>query len=406
MVKLLLIADDFTGALDTGVQFAGQGAQTKIVTGKEAEYLQLEREDADVIVIDAETRHLLPDEAYRVVVKLAAKALKEKVPYIFKKTDSALRGNIGMELAALLEVSGENFLPFIPALPAMNRITRKGIHYIDGVPIAETVFGKDPFEPVVSSHIEDLFRNTKVCAKVIEKGAKYETDGKEPVIGIFDADTTEDMKRIVEELKDGGKLGFIAGCAGLASVLPQMLELTRGKKEKPFIKKPLLAISGSLNPISQRQIEYGVKCGFPRYVIDKNQQTEEGYFDTKEGQEWISSIKEELCRSPLVMIDTGTAEDKRLEDESIRVKIADIFGVVVKKLVNADACNTVLVTGGDTLLGFVEQMGCKEINLVGEIRPGTVLSSMRMEQKDIWVLSKSGGFGDEKLLVEVAGELI
>ena len=406
MVKLLLIADDFTGALDTGVQFAGQGAQTKIVIGKEAECLQLEREDADVIVVDAETRHLPHDEAYRMVVKLAAKALKEKVPHIFKKTDSALRGNIGMELAALLEVSGENFLPFIPALPAMNRVTRKGIHYIEGVPIAETVFGRDPFEPVTSSDIKDLFRDTKVNVQVIEKKMGYEADSKEPTIGIFDAETAEDIERVAGDLKSQGKLRIIAGCAGVASVLPGLLDLTTGKNEKLLVKKPLLVVCGSLNPISQRQIEYGVKCGFPRYIIDKALQTEDGYFDTKEGQKWIASIKEELCRSPLVMIYTGTSKDKRLEDESVRIKIADIFGMVVKKLVNSDACNTVLVTGGDTLFGLVEQMGCKEINLVGEIRPGTVLSSMRMEQKDIWVLSKSGGFGDEKLLVEVAGELI
>ena len=31
MVKLLIIADDFTGALDTGVQFAARGAKTRVV---------------------------------------------------------------------------------------------------------------------------------------------------------------------------------------------------------------------------------------------------------------------------------------------------------------------------------------------------------------------------------------
>ena len=32
MVKLLIIADDFTGALDTGVQFAARGAATRVIT--------------------------------------------------------------------------------------------------------------------------------------------------------------------------------------------------------------------------------------------------------------------------------------------------------------------------------------------------------------------------------------
>ena len=32
MLKLLVIADDFTGALDTGVQFSKQGIQTLVST--------------------------------------------------------------------------------------------------------------------------------------------------------------------------------------------------------------------------------------------------------------------------------------------------------------------------------------------------------------------------------------
>ena len=45
--------------------------------------------------------------------------------YIYKKTDSGLRGNIGKELEAALAAGGEEYLTFIPALPAMNRITVK-----------------------------------------------------------------------------------------------------------------------------------------------------------------------------------------------------------------------------------------------------------------------------------------
>ena len=34
MIQLLIIADDFTGALDTGVQFATTGAVTRVITGQ------------------------------------------------------------------------------------------------------------------------------------------------------------------------------------------------------------------------------------------------------------------------------------------------------------------------------------------------------------------------------------
>ena len=38
MLKLLVIADDFTGALDTGVQFSRQGIQTLVSTETVVQY--------------------------------------------------------------------------------------------------------------------------------------------------------------------------------------------------------------------------------------------------------------------------------------------------------------------------------------------------------------------------------
>ena len=35
MIKLLIIADDFTGALDTGIQFVKKGIETQVMIGTE-----------------------------------------------------------------------------------------------------------------------------------------------------------------------------------------------------------------------------------------------------------------------------------------------------------------------------------------------------------------------------------
>ena len=68
MVKLLMIADDFTGALDTGVQFATRGAMTMVVTDPAYDFKQT-KDDVQVLVLDAETRHLSPGEAHDVVFR-------------------------------------------------------------------------------------------------------------------------------------------------------------------------------------------------------------------------------------------------------------------------------------------------------------------------------------------------
>ena len=151
MLELLIIADDFTGALDTGVQFAGEGAETRVVTDRNYDYCAVEA-GIQVLVMDAETRHLPAKEAYDVVYGIAIRGIASGIPYIYKKTDSALRGNIGSELTALLAASEKNILPFFPAFPKIGRTTEAGYHYINGIPVKESVFGQDPYDPVKCSY--------------------------------------------------------------------------------------------------------------------------------------------------------------------------------------------------------------------------------------------------------------
>ena len=104
MTKLLILADDFTGALDTGVQFAVRGARTCVVTDPAYDFAHAE-EGVQVLVMDAETRHLTAGEAYGVVFRAVKRALDAGFTHIYKKTDSALRGNIGAELTAVLDAA-------------------------------------------------------------------------------------------------------------------------------------------------------------------------------------------------------------------------------------------------------------------------------------------------------------
>ena len=52
MITLLIIADDFTGALDTGVQFAAAGTVVRVVTDTGYDYRKAD-EGVRVLVMDA-----------------------------------------------------------------------------------------------------------------------------------------------------------------------------------------------------------------------------------------------------------------------------------------------------------------------------------------------------------------
>ena len=73
MIRLLIIADDFTGALDTGIQF--QGKHTALRFGQKPDsYLKGLTLDTQVLIVDAETRHLPLKEAGAIVGQIAADA--------------------------------------------------------------------------------------------------------------------------------------------------------------------------------------------------------------------------------------------------------------------------------------------------------------------------------------------
>ena len=84
MPKLLVIADDFTGALDTGVQFSNYGINTLVTTNKSVDYKSL-KEKIDVLVIDTESRYLSSKDSYQIVNDIALRASRYNISYIYKK---------------------------------------------------------------------------------------------------------------------------------------------------------------------------------------------------------------------------------------------------------------------------------------------------------------------------------
>ena len=281
MITLLIVADDFTGALDTGVQLAGSGARTRVVT--DPAFSPQSAEGAEVLVIDAETRHLPPAQAADIVGGIVRRAVEQKVPYIYKKTDSALRGNVGAELGALLAASGEEALPFLPAYPQIGRCTKGGVHYIDGQPVAESVFGIDPFEPVRHSDLAGL-----IGAQSGVPVHSLPADGPAPSgqgIYVYDACSLEDLEQTGRTLAAAGRLHISAGCAGFGAVLPRLLGL--GGKEcapEPRLDPRLLVVCGSVNPITVAQLDAAEQAGFARMRLSPRQKLEPGYWHSEEGR--------------------------------------------------------------------------------------------------------------------------
>ncbi len=123
--KLAVIADDFTGANDTGVQFSKKGLKTIVVTNTQNVENVLEK--LDVLVIDTESRVADKKTAYEKVSETVKTLKSHGFEFIYKKLDSTLRGNIGIEIAAAMDAAGVNLALVAPALPSNGRTTIGGI---------------------------------------------------------------------------------------------------------------------------------------------------------------------------------------------------------------------------------------------------------------------------------------
>ena len=153
---MLVLADDLTGANATAVRFAQRGMRTLVMGGPPRSCPSA----PDVLVLDLATRHLPAVQAARRVV--AGASVFPDAPFVAKRVDSTLRGNPGAETAALLHVLDARSGPpvralVVPAHPEAGRTTEGGIHRLNGVPIADSEVGRDPFAPVRTSCVITAF---------------------------------------------------------------------------------------------------------------------------------------------------------------------------------------------------------------------------------------------------------
>ncbi|MCR4817752.1 MAG: four-carbon acid sugar kinase family protein [Fretibacterium sp.] len=386
MIKLFIIADDFTGALDSGVQFAAHGASTRVVTRLEGNLTG----DVDVLVLDAETRHLPPADAYWVVRRavLAARG----VPYVYKRTDSVLRGNIGAELAAVMDGRGGDGMPFIPELPSMGCVARGGVYYVGGVPVSESPLGQDPFDPVPTSDIRRLItRQTGRPVSVRELGVN--TDAPFLGIVVYDAETDGDLAGIGREL-GLERLRMSAGCAGFAAVLAGMLDFKGKPTNISSVPMALFMICGSVNPVTRAQVANAVESGFTRIWMG-----DRAALDTPVTSRMILDANQQIERPAIL---PGGDEE--------RLHILTELTTAAKMFLDRGLDATLMCVGGDTLMALMKAVNVSSLTPLCEVTRGVVLTSFDYAppgsgQRTYYIMSKSGGFGEPDLLRQLAGQI-
>lgn len=383
--RVLILADDLTGALDTSAVLRAQGYPAVVLLDP----AELATTPADVIALTTETRHNPnPAPALR---RLADMLPTDRLWY--KKIDSTLRGAFGIEIATLLDCSAADAALVVPALPSQGRGLRDGHLVVHGMaqathlPDLLHVQTGRPIDHVVLQQVRagsSTLRQT--LAQVLVPGA----------IVAVDAMLDGDLRIIAEAVAAINTRLLLAGSAGLAAWLSQAWHLVPQTRQQPQVAAaaPILYVLGSPNARTWAQIE----------VLRREVITIEIEPETPQQSDSIIPLATEiLARGHDVALVLAAQADFQIDAvaSETQQQVARTLASLIGRIMEATTPGSLIVGGGDTAFAVCQELGIRAITLEGEAAPGLPLGhATTATGQRLRVVTKAGGFGsDEALLV-------
>ncbi|TDS10292.1 four-carbon acid sugar kinase family protein [Sphingobacterium paludis] len=263
--SILVIADDLTGAAEIAGIALRHGLSSQIV-----QHLN-QSVTADVLVLNSNSRSLKAEDARAHRAAIFAGPNTKTWDWVYLKFDSALRGHIKEELAYYQSLLQPEYVFFSPVNPNLDRLILGEQYLVQGRPIADTDFARDPEFPVRSSNLLDLLG--KIEWSVVEKPLLWKREAKQVVAA---AQSWDDV------YSWAGHIPKNALCAGAAAFFEALLNKRSERKivepqESSLHKRPILYICGSnheqsvtrISALSQENIIYWQRKGSEREVAEK-----------------------------------------------------------------------------------------------------------------------------------------
>ena len=400
--KFIVIADDYTGSNDCGVQLKNRGLSAVTVLSKG--YLN-DIYGYDVIVMDSETRSMTKENSCKAIKEIGTniKGLMGS-NIVFKKIDSTLRGYIGIEIEALDNVLNPELIVFAPAYPKNNRTTVHGIHYFNGVPIDKTELSKDPKNPIVTSNIKKILetdsdlnflhvqlesiRNNEIHTILNQSNSRCFS---------FDGEVDGDLDIIVKQVLSLNKKVLWVGSAGLIDSIINMLSPVAERYN------PVLAVVGSINSTSAAQAQeamedekvFGLKIDIESVILspekEKNRILTETIMHMDAGSDVLLAT---ALESDQVVTASCLSKSLGLTLNEISSKIADFMGSAVYEILRFRRISGMFLTGGDTAINVINKLSAKGSVLVREIELGVPLVSLfGGPYEGLPIITKAGAFG-------------
>jgi uncharacterized protein YgbK (DUF1537 family) len=372
--RILVFADDFTGAAEIGGVGLRYGLNTEVQAGTGVPSA------ADLIVIDTDTRSGTAREASRRIWQAACMAAGDPRRWVYKKTDSVLRGHVAVEIEALLFALGKIQALLVPANPSKGRIVWDRRYFIRGIELFDTEFSLDPEHPARSSDVLELLgRSLTVDTQIIKPGQELSGEG------IFVGESTNEADLRVWAGKAGD--GIIpAGGAEFFDALLKEKGFKRTVKVCPewnlIAGKKVLFVFGSATARSRLCSEDAMKRGIPVFEIP----SEFGCGpDCVSGhdiatalvdralrsvlEKWLTTVIRAIKRHDRVII--GSPALPASDPDMVR-KIRSTTSFLVSEILKQTRIDELLIEGGSTASRIAGRVGWDRFKPIAELAPGVV----------------------------------
>ncbi len=365
-----LIADDLTGACDAAVAFAVRGLQTHVALHQES------LPQAEVIALCTNSRDVATETA-RERIRSAVEFVYQGEPYLlFKKIDSTFRGNTCDEIGTFLDVLPHKFAILAPACPLLGRRVRGGRVVVDDL----------AGHSVLDLPCELLQRNIKF--QILARGdpltkqmARAKKDGLRLIV--CDTETEQDLDAIVNAGTSSGLDLVWLGSSGLAHALASV-----GASSNQRTSLPPLCAGVTLFCIGSDH-----RASIEQVLYLKRERT---VAEVRLGPKFRDELGLALKRATDILLHIDDCRSD-LGQSSLRA-IRDVFRPQAEHRIS-----TLVLSGGDTAATVCEVLEVQSIEMRTEVLPGIPCGVIRGGTADgLTVVTKSGGFGGENALLQVA----
>ena len=415
----IIVADDLTGANDTALQYFKNGSKAKIIIDLSQEFYA--SDDVDVWSISTETRNADKETAVNRVLEVCERLKKELAcDNFYKKIDSTLRGNVGLEVIAAVEVLGKDAAIVAPAYIEENRTTIGGFQLLSGMLIERTQAALDPKAPIFESYIPDILKRNfsqnfsdligVIGSNIVVKGAalivseiKNLIDKGKKII-VVDASINTDLEQIALAIDKCGFNIMPVGSAGLAGAINRIGHKSEIKSLTHIPNIPRLIVSGSATKLTYNQIEKlnQEKPNTLIYDIQINSVLSNTY------GEIVDEISKKLSKGSDVVLHASNIDknsddvkdlliDAGVSKDEVASKITDFLSDIVYEL-NQKSKFILITVGGETSYKCTYKINSKFLEIMDAIMPAIPLCT---DVNGKIIVTKSGNFGTSDTLLAI-----